>query len=77
CYLERPSPGPEASEALRKERTKISALLEKTRARLGDEGFRARAPPEVVREAEEKARELAERIGRIDEHLKAEGSSSP
>jgi hypothetical protein len=31
----------------------------------------------VVREAEEKARELAERIARIDEHLKAEASSPP
>lgn len=77
CYLERPLAGPEASEALRKERDKISVLLEKARARLADDGFRARAPPEVVREAEEKARELAERIGRIDEHLKAEASSSP
>ena len=77
CYIERPAAGAEASEALQKERTKIAALLEKTRARLADEGFRARAPPEVVREAEEKARELAERIARIDEHLKAEASSPP
>ncbi len=77
CYVERPTAGPESSEALQKERGKIAALLEKTRARLADEGFRGHAPPEVVREAEEKARELAERIARIDEHLKAEASSPP
>ncbi|MCI4372764.1 MAG: valine--tRNA ligase [Thermoplasmata archaeon] len=77
CYMERPTAGPEASEALQKERAKLTALLDKARARLSDAGFRARAPPEVVREAEEKARELAERIGRIDEHLKAEASPSP
>jgi valyl-tRNA synthetase len=76
CYVERPAAGPEASDALQKERDKISGLLAKTRARLADAGFRARAPPEVVREAEEKARELTERIARIDEHLKAEASTS-
>jgi valyl-tRNA synthetase len=76
CYLERPTEGPADVEALRREREKIAALLEKTRARLADDGFRARAPAEVVRETEEKARELAERIGRIDEHMKSEASPS-
>ncbi|MCI4364701.1 MAG: valine--tRNA ligase [Thermoplasmata archaeon] len=74
CYVERPESGPAEFETLRREREKISALLEKTRGRLADQGFRARAPPEVVREAEEKVRELAERIGRIDDHLKGDAS---
>jgi valyl-tRNA synthetase len=76
CYVERPASAPEASESLRKERTKIVALLEKTQARLADSGFRGRAPPEVVREAEEKVRELTERVHRIDEHLKTDVSTS-
>jgi valyl-tRNA synthetase len=76
CYMERPTTAPEGSEALLKERTKIVALLEKTQGRLADPGFRARAPPEVVREAEEKVRELSERVERIDEHLKSEVSTS-
>lgn len=74
CYLERPAAAPEESEALGREREKLEALLEKTRGRLADPGFRSRAPPEVVREAEEKARELAARIRRIDEHMNPEGS---
>ncbi|MGI0131960.1 MAG: valine--tRNA ligase [Thermoplasmata archaeon] len=62
------------SEALRREREKLTKLLEKTRARLADTGFIARAPPSVVAEAEAKVRELAERIERIDTHL---GRSTP
>jgi valyl-tRNA synthetase len=77
CYVERPASGAEASETLLREREKIFALLEKTRRRLADDGFRSRAPPEVVEETEEKARELTERISRIDEHLKADASASP
>ncbi len=79
CYVERPAKGPVTLEALTREREKLSGLLEKARARLADPGFRARAPPDVVRETEEKAREIAERIGRIDEHLSpdaAQGASS-
>jgi valyl-tRNA synthetase len=74
CYLERPPAAPVETESLTKEREKLRGLLDKARARLSDPGFRGRAPPEVVREAEEKARELEERIGRIDDHLKASGS---
>ncbi len=74
CYLERPSASPADTEALTREREKLSGLLEKTRTRLDDAGFRARAPPELVHETEEKARELEERIRRIDEHMKP-GSS--
>ncbi|MFI5413478.1 MAG: hypothetical protein ACHQ0I_02675 [Candidatus Lutacidiplasmatales archaeon] len=51
-------------------------MLGKTRARLADPGFRGRAPADVVREAEEKAAELAERVRRIDEHLKEDSASS-
>jgi len=65
-YLERPTPAPRASVALAREREKLAGLLEKARARLADPGFLARAPRELVRETEEKARELAERIRRID-----------
>ncbi len=74
CYVERPAAATGRSEALAREREKLSGLLEKTRARLSDPGFRARAPPELVREAEEKALDLAERIRRIDEHMKPGGS---
>jgi valyl-tRNA synthetase len=75
CYLARPEATPAESEALAREREKLAALLAKARARLADEGFVRRAPPEVVREAETKAGELAERIRRIDEHLNADASS--
>ncbi len=77
CYLARPAAGPAATETLAREREMLAALLAKTRGRLADEGFRARAPPAVVREAEEKARELADRLRRIDEHLSPSGSEPP
>jgi valyl-tRNA synthetase len=77
CYLERPASPAGATGSLEREREKLAGLLAKTRSRLSDERFRAHAPPEVVREAEEKAHELEERVRRIDEHLKAEASSSP
>jgi valyl-tRNA synthetase len=76
CFLERPAATGATAEALAREREKLVALLEKTRARLADPGFRDRAPPDVVREAEEKATELAERVRRIDEHLKEDGASA-
>jgi len=76
CFLERPVASGATAEALLREREKLFAILEKTRARLADPGFRDRAPGEVVREAEEKAAELAERVRRIDEHLKEDGASS-
>ena len=54
-----------ATEALERERERLTALLEKTRARLADPGFRDRAPPAVVAETETKLRELEERLRRI------------
>jgi valyl-tRNA synthetase len=74
CYLEHPPASPEASETLAREREKLHDLLQKTRTRLADPGFRSRAPPEVVGETETKARELEERIRRIDDHLKPDAS---
>jgi valyl-tRNA synthetase len=68
-YLLRPEPTGTESGGLARERERLEALLQKTRERLADEGFRARAPAHVVVEAEEKARELAERIRKIDAHL--------
>ncbi|MGA9840499.1 MAG: valine--tRNA ligase [Thermoplasmata archaeon] len=76
CYVVRPAASPVETEALTREREKLTVLLDKTRARLADAGFKDRAPAEVVRETEEKARELEERIGRIDDHLKASGSGA-
>ena len=75
CFLERPAESARDTEALEREREKLAGLLAKSRARLADEGFRARAPVGVVRDAEEKANELAERLRRIDEHLRNDGSS--
>ncbi len=75
CYLVRPPASPAETEALEREREKLTGLLEKTQARLADPGFTGHAPPEVVREAREKATELAERIRRIDEHLSPDASS--
>ncbi len=69
CYLERPATSPRKVDALARERERLASLLAKARSRLGDDGFRHRAPPQVVEEAEAKARELEERIGRIDRHL--------
>jgi valyl-tRNA synthetase len=69
CYLERPPASPRKVDTLSRERERLATLLEKARNRLGDDGFRNRAPPEVVEEAEAKARELEERIGKIDRHL--------
>lgn len=68
-----PAPSPTASdvETLRRERAKLAELLARAQARLADQGFRSRAPGEVIREHEEKARELAERVQKIDAHLAA------
>jgi valyl-tRNA synthetase len=76
-FILRPAASVEDTETLRREREKLATLLEKTRERLADAGFRQRAPPAVIREAEEKARELSERIGRIDANLKGGDSSEP
>jgi valyl-tRNA synthetase len=74
CYLERPVASASEREVLFREREKIVRLLEKEQRRLGDAGFRSRAPSDVVAEVEEKARELEERVRRIDEHLKGTDS---
>jgi valyl-tRNA synthetase len=76
CYLERPEAGGGSMEALEREREKLSQLLAKTRGRLEDAGFRAGAPPAVVAAAEAKAKELEERLGRIDRHLKGGSATS-
>ncbi len=75
CFLELPGRVAGPSAALERERERLAQLLTKTQARLADVGFRARAPPEVVAEAESKERELRERIRRIDEHMS--GTASP
>ena len=58
-----------AGEALERERAKLQALLDKTRARLADASFRDHAPPAVVAEAEAKSAELEERIRKIAQNL--------
>ena len=73
-FLERPAGSGGGSAALERERELLSGLLAKTLARLADSGFRARAPPEVVREAEAKASELKERIDRIDQRVREEAA---
>lgn len=69
CHLERPDLGAGSVETLEREKAKLVGLLSKTRARLDDPGFAGRAPPKVVEETREKARELEERIGKIDARL--------
>ncbi len=76
-FLARPPRSATGSDGLERERAKLADLLARTRERLADPGFRGRAPPEVVREAETKATELTERIGRIDAQLKEAGASAP
>ena len=73
--VQRPEGSAETNEALELEREKLIALLERSRERLSDPGFRARAPPAVVREHEAKVEELAGRIRRIDAHLSRDGSA--
>ncbi len=65
-FLVRPAASLGPAGGLAREREKLQTILDRTRARLADEGFRARAPAHVVAEAEEKARELSDRIRRID-----------
>ncbi len=72
--IQRPEGSAEANEALAREREKLVALRERSRARLADPGFRARAPAAVVREHETKVEELTDRIRRIDAHLNRNGS---
>lgn len=74
-FILRPVATAEDTETLRRERDKLAALLAKTSDRLSDAGFRGRAPPAVIAEAVEKARELSERIARIDANLKSAGST--
>jgi valyl-tRNA synthetase len=72
-FLALPSEHSQAERAaLEREREKLSGLLTKTEQRLADAGFRDRAPPEVLKAAEEKVRDLTERVRRIQEHLAAE-----
>ena len=69
-FLALPSERSQAErQALEREREKLSNLLTKTQERLADPGFRDRAPPEVLKAAEEKARDLTDRVRRIEEHL--------
>jgi len=74
-YLARPPTTAADLEALVREREKIHGILARTRVRLSDAGFRDHAPAEVVRETEAKAKELEERLRRIDEHLSAGAST--
>jgi valyl-tRNA synthetase len=73
-FLARPLSGADTTENLDREQQKLEALLEKSRAKIADPGFRARAPPAVVAETEEKARELGERIQRIAARRKEQRS---
>jgi valyl-tRNA synthetase len=69
-YLQKP---PEAArteaDGLIREKERLGELLVRARNRLSDEGFRSRAPPEVVRDTEAKAADLEHRIALIDQHL--------
>jgi valyl-tRNA synthetase len=58
-----------ASDTLLRERGRLEGVLRKTQDRLADEGFRSRAPADVVADTEAKARELTDRLGKIEEQL--------
>ena len=73
-FLVRPAAGTDSTDTLAREQEKLEALLEKSKAKLADSGFRSRAPAAVIAETEEKVRELAERIGRIAARLKEQRS---
>ncbi len=55
--------------ALEREAEMLRQLLDKTRARLDDPGFRSRAPAAIVQETEAKVLELSERLRKIESHL--------
>ncbi|HEV2449096.1 MAG TPA: valine--tRNA ligase [Thermoplasmata archaeon] len=76
-FLPRSAAGADSEgEALEREREKLGLLLVRSREKLADSGFRARAPPEVVRASEEKASELERRIQQIDTLLAARRPAS-
>jgi valyl-tRNA synthetase len=52
-----------------REKSKLQALLDRTRARLADSRFREQAPVDVVRETEVKVSELSDRLRRIEANL--------
>ena len=68
-FLTLPDVGPAETDALAREQELLADLLAKTRARLDDPTFRARAPPHVVKATEDKATELAARLEKISAHL--------
>ena len=76
-FLPRPTNTPVEADGLARERERLVELLAKTRARLADAGFRARAPAHVVAEAEEKATEITERLRKIDGSLGPQPSEAP
>lgn len=57
------------AERLRKERTKVAGDLEKVERKLSNEGFLAKAAPEVIEKDRAKAAELAEALTLIDAQL--------
>lgn len=71
-FLTLPEVGPAETDALAREQELLSDLLAKTRARLDDPTFRARAPAHVVKATEDKATELAARLEKIGAHLGAD-----
>ena len=54
---------------LTKERAALDADLVRVRGKLGNDGFVAKAPPEVVAGEREKASRMAQRLAEIDAQL--------
>ncbi len=65
-----PETDAEELRALDREYDRVAALLSKARERLAQGSFRARAPPQVIREYEEKEKELQERLDLLERHRK-------
>jgi valyl-tRNA synthetase len=60
----------EEIDRLARKLAKVESDLEKTVAKLGSEGFLAKAPPQVVEKERQKKRELAEQRERLEEQIK-------
>jgi valyl-tRNA synthetase len=70
-FLELPAPADPAAERARlgKERDELAGLRDRRTKELANEGYVAKAPPELVEEARKKVADYSARIARLEERL--------